>query len=161
MCLEHITQKISAEAQAADRRLIFGGYKIFRKDSSYNIFSFLHKSKKMAIGKWLNERDFRPSKMKDSDTVGTWGRQYLNGWHVFTDEREANRILRASKDKNVVLRLVKYKGVHTLGTEKGNIHIAVCKHLYVMPLAKTTPKGTLKKAVKGTLKKGGRGGRRN
>jgi hypothetical protein len=90
-----------------------------------------------------------------------------------------NQILNARLkiSPNSVIRLVKYKGVHTLGTEKGDernrypVHVAVCTSLFVMPLPrKTTPKGTLKKktvskgtvkAVKKTAKKAARRGGRD
>jgi hypothetical protein len=89
MCLEHISKELSPEEQARDKRIIYAGYKIFRKDTSSNIFSFLHKSKKMAIGKWLKETEFRPAEFKNVERVGTWGRHYPNGWHVFTDESDS------------------------------------------------------------------------
>jgi hypothetical protein len=162
MCLEHITRSFSQEEQKENKRVIYGGYKIFRKDSSSNLFSFLHKSKKMKINAWLDEREFRPASGKNAERIGTWGRHYPNGWHVFTDANEAERLLRANKSVgkgNVVLREVKYKMVHTLGTEKGDpqhqVHIAVCSQIMVMPLPKkTTPIGKLKIAAKKTASKG-------
>jgi hypothetical protein len=153
MCLEHITSRVTPEEQNQNKRIIYAGFKIFRKDKFSNIFSFMHKSRKMAIGAWLKEEAYRPTESKDVDTVGTWGRHYPNGWHIFTDESEANRILNARQrlSPECVLRLVKYKGVHTLGTEKGDernrypVHVAVCTSMLVMPLQKkTTPQGTLK-----------------
>jgi len=67
------------------------GYKIIRKDGKARFLT----SKKLAIGKWLNEEDYRKNYYKKEkflfveSNIYTSEMAYPIGWHVFYTKKEA------------------------------------------------------------------------
>ena len=112
------------------------GYKIIRKDGKGRFFV----SKKLPIGKWLNEYNYRQDYYKKEKYLFLESNEFSNrlayymGWHVFYTKRDAISFGKYVLDnRNIKIVKVRIKDIVAKGYQCRNntFRTIVCKYIKI------------------------------
>jgi len=108
------------------------GFKIFNDENHY-LSSYIRGSmKRLPVGKWLNEKDYRDKtdfNMKYLRTEDKY-ENYKFGWHIYYYKSDENYF-----SSWCVKRKVKFRKIVAKGYQDGK-RIVVAKEIYIIPLKK-------------------------
>ena len=112
------------------------GYKIIGKDGRAKFFS----SKKLPIGQWLNEYNYRQDYYKKGNLMFLDSEAYHDklaysmGWHVFYTKKEAisyNKYVLDNRDNRIVKVRIKYIVAKGYQCSRYTYRTIVCKYIKI------------------------------
>lgn len=122
MCLDIITTPKKLNTQGM-------GYKIFHKTKRGNLYFYysgIGKQVPLPIETWLNEKKYRSSVDKKTETILTTSASYPMGFHIYLNKKLVSGCLYG---RDVIVS-VKFRKAHTKGKQDGK-NIIVAKEIFI------------------------------
>lgn len=133
MCLNHLCM---VQLKKTRRKGVYRGMKSFAL-SKQGIYPPMYYHSSLPIGRWLHERQYRPSYTKHlTGLVGNGRVSYSTGWHVWTGRVYSGFAeYMIEPGEKVIDRMVLFRNITATGKQRG-YSVAVAKEMYIIPTFK-------------------------